>query len=152
MNGARAVHNRPMDCTGFILQATYRVTGGMPVVHLFGRLESGESFLVRDRRSRPHFYVSRDAATAASEAGALAVVPVAKRTFGGEPVCRVEVAIPQDAPDVRDRLHARGIPTFEADVRFAVRYLIDRGIRGGCRIVGDPRPGEGVDVCFDEPD
>ncbi|MGE0623585.1 MAG: DNA polymerase II, partial [Pseudomonadales bacterium] len=42
--------------------------------------------------------------------------------------------------------------TFEADVRFAVRYLIDRGIRGGCRIVGDPRPGEGVDVCFDEPD
>jgi DNA polymerase elongation subunit (family B) len=29
---------------------------------------------------------------------------------------------PSDVPAVRDRLHAGGIDTFEADVRFAVRY------------------------------
>ena len=38
---------------------------------------------------------------------------------------------------VRDRLHAAGIETFEADVRFAVRYLIERGIKAGCAIEGE---------------
>ncbi|MGD8417874.1 MAG: DNA polymerase II [Pseudomonadales bacterium] len=141
-----------VDTTGFILQATYRVSERVPVVHLFGRLRTGESFLVRDRRSTPHFYVPRSSEAAAMEAGAQAVRPVAERTFTGAPVSRVEVGVPQDAPHVRDALHARGIPTFEADVRFAVRYLIDRGIKGGCRIRGEARPGQGVDVCFDDPE
>ncbi len=141
-----------MDTTGFILQASYRTSGGMPVVHLYGRLADGATFLIRDRRSRPHFYVPRQAAPAATEAGATRVVASQRRTFAGAPVARVEVAAPQQAPEVRDRLHARGIPTFEADVRFAVRFLIDRGIKGGCRIRGEARPGPGVDWVFDEPD
>lgn len=145
-----------MEFRGFILQASYRVTSGAPVVHLFGRLADGRSFLVRDKRSKPHFYVARDAGAAATGAGASAVMPVRKRTFAGEPVARVEVAVPQDAPGVRDKLHERGIPTYEADVRFAVRYLIDRGVKGGCLISGEPRSGRtsdgGVDLIFDEPD
>jgi DNA polymerase-2 len=141
-----------VDTTGFILQASYRTSGGTPVVHLYGRLADGATFLIRDRRSRPHFYVPRQAAPAATEAGATRVVASQRRTFAGAPVARVEVAVPQQAPEVRDRLHARGIPTFEADVRFAVRFLIDRGIKGGCRIRGEARPGPGVDWVFDEPD
>ena len=43
---------------------------------------------------------------------------------------------PSDTPPLRDRLIAAGITTYEADVRFAYRYLIDRGIRGAA--VGDP--------------
>ena len=86
------------------------------------------------------------------EVGVIWVVASQRRTFAGAPVARVEVAVPQQAPEVRDRLHARGIPTFEADVRFAVRFLIDRGIKGGCRIRGEARPGPGVDWVFDEPD
>ena len=145
-----------MEIRGFILQASYRVTSGVPVVHLFGRLEDGRTFLVRDKRSKPHFYVTREAGAAATSAGATAVLPVRKRTFTGEPVARVEVAVPQDAPGVRDKLHERGIPTFEADVRFAVRYLIDRGVKGGCLISGEVRSGRtaegGVDLIFDEPE
>lgn len=146
-----------MEICGFILQASYRVISGIPVVHLFGRLEDGRSFLVRDKRSKPHFYVARAAGAAATTAGATAVLPVRKRTFAGAPVARVEVSVPQDAPRVRDKLHERGIPTYEADVRFAVRYLIDRGVKGGCRIAGEPRPGRsadgsGVDLVFDEPE
>ena len=49
---------------GFILQPTYRVESGVPVLHLFGRLEDGRSFLVRDRRLVPRFYVEK--ATSAS--------------------------------------------------------------------------------------
>ena len=35
---------------GFIIQASYRIQGGVPVVYLFGRLEDGDTFLVRDHR------------------------------------------------------------------------------------------------------
>ena len=35
---------------------------------------------------------------------------------------RVELAHPQEAPRLRERLHRAGAPTYEADVRFAYRY------------------------------
>ena len=49
---------------GFILQATYRIQNGIPVVYLFGRLENGETFALRDTRQRPHFYVDEESADA----------------------------------------------------------------------------------------
>src|SRR6185295_9242814 len=73
------------------------------------------------------------------------------RTFAGEPVARIEVDVPSDVPALRDRLHAAGIDTFEADVRFAVRYLIERGIKGGCEIEGEAIAGNGVTWIFDNP-
>jgi DNA polymerase-2 len=53
---------------------------------------------------------------------------------------------------LRDRLHEAGIDTFEGDVRFAVRYLIDRGIKGGCEIEGEAEQGKGIALIFDKPD
>jgi len=134
---------------GFILQASYRVTSTAdgrrsPVVHLYGRLDTGASFLVRDDRQRPHFYVrGTDLSRAAALKSLPLTQPVDKRTFAGEPVCRIDVEVPSDVPPLRDKLHAAGIETFEADVRFASRYLIERGIKGGCEIEGDPSPGAG---------
>src|SRR5262245_60004034 len=81
---------------GFILQASYRVVDGREgerhaVVHLYGRLDDGRTFLVRDNRQRPHFYIRTDAAERARAFGARALAS-AKRTFDGAPVSRVEVA------------------------------------------------------------
>jgi DNA polymerase II len=151
-----AQNGRIMRARGFILQTSYRVVSEpdgtrVPVVHLYGRLEEGGTFLVRDGRPRPHFYIR---AADAERARALRVPqpqPVAKRTFDAAAVCRIEVEAPPDVPAVRDRLHAAGIETFEADVRFAVRYLIERGIKGGCEIEGEAVPGTGVSWVFDEP-
>jgi DNA polymerase-2 len=133
---------------GFILQASYRVVSGpqrqrVPVVHLYGRLEDGATFLVRDDRHRPHFYIRALDAERARVLGAEAV-PTDKHSFGGAAVCRVEVETPQDVPGLRDRVHAGGVETFEADVRFAMRYLIDRDIKGGCEIDGAWTAGSGV--------
>jgi DNA polymerase-2 len=138
---------------GFILQPTYRVEAGRPVVHLYGRLESGRTFLVRDDRLVPHFFVRARDAERARALGASPLAPAGKVDLvGREPVVRVEVARPADTPPLRDRLIAAGIPCFEADVRFAIRYLIDRGIRGSVAIDGDGRPGDGLDVVFQNPD
>ncbi len=141
---------------GFILQATYRIVtrpGGVrvPVVHCYGRLEDGRSFLVRDDRQRPHFFIRAADAGRAVALGAPDPVPCDWHSFDGEPTCRIETAIPGDVPAIRDRLHAAHLDTFEADVRFAQRYLIERGIKGGCAIDGAASRGDGVDCVFDNP-
>ena len=141
-----------MNVRGFIIQASYRIRDRVPVVHLFGRLEGGETFLVRDHRRTPSFYVAAVDAERARELGATRQCPTPKRTFGGARVARIEVQTPPDAPPLRDRLHAHGIDTFEADVRFAVRLLIDHNVRGGLEIDGHAERGEGVDWVFDDPE
>jgi DNA polymerase-2 len=141
---------------GFITQASYRVERDAagrkyPVVHLYGRAGDGTSFLVRDHRQRPHFYIRARDAERASTMGAQ-VVPTEWRTFDGQPACRIERELPGDVPALRDALHAAGIDTFEADVRFANRYLIDRHIKASCVIDGEAQPGEGVSWIFDDPE
>ena len=127
-------------------------TARVPVVHIYGRLESGGAFLMRDDRQRPHFYVRASDAPRAAAGRALALAPGDRRTFDGAPVCRVEVEVPSDVPPLRDDLHAAGVETFEADVRFASRYLIERGIKGGCEIDGTPVAGGGaLEAVFDNP-
>jgi DNA polymerase-2 len=142
-----------MRTRGFILQAGYRMVSGpdrrrVPVVHVYGRLENGETFLLQDDRAQPSFYIR--ASDAARARGLHVPAPQAtdRHTFGGEAVCRIEAEAPPDIPAIRDRLHTAGIDTFEADVRFAMRYLIERGIKGGCEIEGDAVPGTGVSWVF----
>jgi len=136
---------------GFILQPTYRIENGRPVVHLHGVLEGGGAFLVRDDRQVPSFHVRLRDAEAARRLGANVVEEIPPRvSMRGEPVARVTVAAPPDAPPLRDRLIGAGIACFEADVRFAYRYLIDRGIRGCLSIDGAARWQDGV-LVFDNP-
>ena len=136
---------------GFILQPTYRVESNRPVVHLYGKLASGESFLIRDDRERPHFWIRAADAKRAAGLGARIDEDTRRRTLDRRPVARVAIDTPQQAPALRDRLQTAGIECFEADIRFAYRYLIDRGIRGTLRIEGEERPGNGVDVVFENP-
>lgn len=146
---------------GFILQASYRVEskasqGRRPVVHIYGRLADGGTFLVRDDRQRPQFYVRAADAERARHLGAREPRAVDRRAFDGSPVALITAETPGDVPAIRDRLHGAGIDTFEADVRFAVRYLIERGIKGGCEIegdaaAGDSAAGERLTWVFDNP-
>ncbi len=141
---------------GFILQASYRVSSGpagarIPVIHIYGRLEDGGTFLVRDDRQLPHFYIRASDAERARAQRAPTPTATDRRDFDGALVSRIEMEVPSDIPALRDRLHASGIETFEADVRFAVRYLIERGIKGGCEIEGEATPGTGVTWVFDNP-
>ncbi len=66
-------------------------------------------------------------------------------TFADEPVLRVEVDLPGEVPPLRARLQEAGAQCFEADVRFAYRFLIDYGIRGAFAVDGpfERRPGVG---------
>ncbi len=131
---------------GFILTPTYRIAAGAPEVHLHSVLEDGEPALIVDDRLAPYFFVrAADEAQVRRLAPGVRLVPSALRTLGGEPVVRVEVALPGDVPGVRSRLGEAGVDCLEADLRFAYRYLIDHGIRGAFAVAGDfeRRPGVG---------
>ena len=141
-----------METRGFILQSTYRIDSGRPVVLLYGKLETGASFLVRDTRFVPYFYIRSSDECRARDLGAtIAPERPARAALHGGPVVRVPFVLPRDAPPLRERLTQAGIECFEADVRFAYRYLIDHGIRSAATIHGASRPGAGIDAIFDNP-
>ncbi len=137
---------------GFILHPTYRVEAGAPVLHLYGRLEDARPFLVRERRLVPRFYVESQDSERARTKGAVRQAPTDQVTLAGRPVARVEVAEPGDVPALRERLARAGVATYEADVRFAMRHLIDRGIRGSVEIRGEGRETPGTGVVFEDPE
>ena len=139
---------------GFVLQPSYRTHTTGTTVDLHGILETGETFVVTDDRTKPRFYVEEaDAGAAQAAGGTLASVssPSAFKTLRGETAIRVEVKHPSDAPVVRDRLHQQGVTTYEADVRFGMRHLIDGGLRGSIKIHGESVEGRRVGRIFKNP-
>ncbi|MEM9556602.1 MAG: DNA polymerase II [Acidobacteriota bacterium] len=139
---------------GFILQPTYRTVEGRAVVHLYGVLENGDSFLARDGRQAPAFWIGADDADRARQLGATISddsTDDVRRTLDGRPAARVDLRLPRDAPPLRERLQQAGIRCYEADVRFATRFLIERGLRGAVTIDGDWRRGRGIARVYDDP-
>jgi DNA polymerase II len=140
---------------GFILTPTYRIVGGRPEVHLYGTLENGESFLVIDDRTRPYFFVPADRGPETARIGAswhAEVEATDLRALDGTAVARVTTRVPADVPPLRQRLADHGIAAYEADLRFAYRYLIDRDLRGAITIDGRSEPGSHVRHIFRNPE
>ncbi|HXV76634.1 MAG TPA: hypothetical protein VD788_09975, partial [Candidatus Polarisedimenticolaceae bacterium] len=106
-----------MNTRGFILQADYRVEAGAAVLLLYGKLEGGAGFLIRERRRRPWLYVRRSqfARVADVDGGLCRVDETPPRvTMDGAPVVRLEHASPGDSATIRQRLERAGVETFEA--------------------------------------
>jgi DNA polymerase-2 len=121
---------------GFIVQPTYRVREGRPVVWLFGRLESGEAFLVEEGRFRPYFFVRAGDDRALARERRVRIEPTPLRDLEGGALARVSTALPSALPELRRRVERAGGRCFEADLRFAYRFLGDAGIRAGVEIEG----------------
>jgi DNA polymerase-2 len=123
---------------GFLLQPTYRIVRGRPVVHLYGTLESGEGFLVEDDRLRPYFFVAEADRDLVPQTQAIRVLPTELQDLAGRPLLRVETTVPGDVPGIRSAIEGAGGEALEADVRFAYRFLIDHGLRAAFTIRGHP--------------
>lgn len=130
--------------TGLILQPSYEIRDESPVVKLFGRLVGGPPFLIEDDRFRPYLFVkARDVAGLGTAPG-MSVEVRDLRGLDGAPVARVVLPLPSAVSALRDRLSRAGIETYEADIRFAYRYLIDHGVRALASIEGPSEEREGL--------
>jgi DNA polymerase II len=139
---------------GFILQGAERSRSGHTELHYIGRLGTGETFAVVERREVPRFHIREsdvDQARALLAAErAVRFTTVDMRTMDGAPVARVEVgagAVPRD----RDILHQSGIRTYEADMRLPSLFLMDRHVHGCVSIEGAWRPGRRVSRIYENP-
>jgi DNA polymerase-2 len=121
---------------GYVLQPTYRIIDGRPVVRLYGRLDDGRPFLVEDDRFRPYFFVRTDQRSSLDGRPGIRLDAVELTDLAGAPVTRVETRLPGDVPPLRDALAEARVEALEADVRFPYRYLIDHGIRATLEIEG----------------
>jgi len=124
---------------GLVVQPTYRVRHGRPVIQLFGRLVDGRAFLVEDDRFRPYFFVPQEDTRHLAELDSVRVEATELTAMGGGPVARVETNVPGDVPALRERLQRLGAAALEADIRFPYRFLIDHGIRAALSIEGEAK-------------
>ena len=121
----------------FILNPTYRVVKGVPEVHLYCVLESGEPGVIIDDRVRPYIFVRQaDELKVRKLAPSAALASCDLKSFAGEEVLRLSVTVPGEVPALRSRLEDTGVECFEADVRFAYRYMMDQGICGSVDVEG----------------
>jgi len=131
------------ELTFQLLDASYEVEGGEPIVILWARDASERRLLLRVRGFRPYFYVlpeeGADLDRLAERIRRLSkpgspitrVEKVRRRFIGREvEVLRVETLVPGKVREYREE--ARKLPgvrdVLEADIRFAMRYLIDRNL------------------------
>jgi len=122
---------------GFLLQPTYRVRDGVPVVQLYGRLEDGRPFLIEDDRFRPYLFIRAADADLLRGDPRAATAESDLRDLAGQALVRVVAPVPAAVPALRDRVARAGRPTYEGDVRFPYRFLIDAGLRAGIAIEGE---------------
>ena len=138
------------DSTGtvelMITQIDYAVEGygndEYPVVHVFGRrrVEGGEDIHehVRVLGVEPYFYVPTADLDGDPTEEYDVVIGTRKEnhegegyeSIRGEPLTRIVTRTPRDVGNIRDDFAT----SFEADILFPNRFLIDNGINGGIRV------------------
>jgi DNA polymerase elongation subunit (family B) len=125
-----------------VTQVDYTVEGRgdeeYPVVHVFGRTPEGEREHVRVLEVEPYFYTPT-ASLDEDPVEAYGSVVDARETgpdgepfesIRGERLTKVVTRTPRDVGAVRDEFAA----TYEADILFPNRFLIDTGVGGGIEV------------------
>ena len=126
-----------------LLDVSYTVEGGRPVIEIWARDDRGRRLLILDPDFRPYFYVlpaeGADLGQLAQSIRRLSkprspiteVAPVRAKYFG-RPVeaLLVKTVIPESVREYREEVaKLPGVrEVLEADVRFSIRYLIDKNL------------------------
>ncbi|WP_348612066.1 DNA-directed DNA polymerase [Halobaculum rarum] len=121
-----------------------------PVIHVFGRTADNEPEHVRLLGTEPYFYVPTadiEGRTLSEEYDVILDTretgPDGQRfeSIRGEPVSKIVARTPRDVGQIRDDFER----TYEADILFPNRFLIDHGVTSGIRVEErrlDARDGE----------
>ncbi|MBN2422040.1 DNA polymerase II [Candidatus Woesearchaeota archaeon] len=138
---------------GFVVYPTYRIKENKAYVYLYGRLENGESFLTINE-NRPYFFIREKDLKKTKEINKERHYEIKKtefKDFNEDKVVKIILDIPREVPVLRKEFQDKGIGCYEADIRFAQRFLIDNNIKCSLRIEGDFEKGEKVDRIYTNP-
>ncbi len=137
---------------GFIVYQGSEVRDNKQYVYLFGRLENGETFLTINH-FLPYFYIRTADRKKAEKLEKADYEDTDFINFQDETVTKVTLQLSKNVAPLRDLFADAGIRSYEADIRYTQRFLIDKGIKGAVDIEGDfERPSEGtIDRMYIEP-
>lgn len=113
-----------------LLDADYILNSNKPIIRLFGRTEQGNAACVFYEGFAPYFY-AREPSKEPEIISAVEeekFVPIGFRP--AEKIFKLTLRNPQDVAKIRERLDAKGIETFEADILFKYRFMVDNGLKG----------------------
>ena len=94
---------------GFLVDTSFIMDSGTPLLRLYGRSEDGRPFLVREHRFRPYFFIAADCAHLAPQHE-----PSPLKTLLGEPVVRVSGTQPAALQQLSRALEEKGARCFES--------------------------------------
>ncbi len=140
---------------GFLLDVFQRSLNGKAVLYGLGRLESGDTFGLVERRVSPHFFIRAgdlDAARPLIDGSGAGRADSAFRTMAGEATVRLYADRERPLRRLAERLKEHGVRSFEADLPLSRRYLIDSSVTGPVSIDGIWKPGREVDWVTVDPE
>lgn len=103
-----------------------------PIIHVFGRHpKTNELEHIIVHNFRPYFYVPTQESDKIDDQYSIVETETpAQETIRGKSVKRCYTSIPREVGYVRDEFDV----TYEADIRFPNRFLIDNGIKSGMKV------------------
>lgn len=150
---------------GFIVHSYARSNKGRTALYLIGRIEDGSTFAIVENRCQPNFYIRENdcpsveqtvkslaAADQSFDSGAVELLGSRLRTMDGEACRQVGCATQEVKRTLRDALQLAGTRTYEADLRVADQFRLERRIHGPVRIRGEAKAGRYVDRVFVNPE
>ncbi len=137
---------------GFIVYSTYRLNDekNKAFVYLFGRLENGESFLTINEY-KPYFFIKTSDVEKAKTLVKAEFEDTKNKSFKDDLLTKVTFNVPNEVKENRDHLEASKIKTYESDVLFITRFLIDHEITSFMEIDGEHKKGNYVNKIFENP-
>jgi len=136
---------------GFVIQATNREINGKSCVLLYGRLENNQSFLTINE-FKPYFFIASADLKKAKNIVEFESEETKLTNFQGKKLTKLILNVPKEIPGIRSELEHAGIKTYESDIRYTTRFLIDNKIQGALDIIGDYELHEEVDRIYINPE
>ncbi len=136
---------------GFIIYPTYKTIDGKAYACLYGRLENGESFLTINY-ARPYFYIKQSDLKDALNLGKFDHEATNFKDFAGNKVTKIILDIPSGVVNLRDSFHQNNIDTYEADIKFPYRFMIDNFLQSSLDIEGSFESSDKIDRVYREPE
>lgn len=143
---------------GFIVYSDYVTIDNQTYVQLFGRLENGESFVCLNK-FQPYFFISekdeRQFEKLVKKSEYVHNVKTGDsnlKTFNNYKVVKVLPDNQEILNKLTKDLHEMEINTFEADIKPAIRFIIDNDLLGSIIIEGDYETSEKVNRVYKNPE
>lgn len=136
---------------GFIIYPTYKIINGKACVLLYGRLENGHSFLTINE-FKPYFFIESSKLKKALKIEKFDYEETKLKNFQGELMTKVILDFPKDISELRNELRESKITTYESDIRYPIRFLMDHDIQGSIDIDGDYDMHDTLDRVYKNPE